>query len=155
MRKISLVLALLLAAPLLAADWKKFDSGRFSILMPETPKPATNSQWVAADPQGRAYNATSGFLTDAPADPRNYFDQTVQTALEGTHGHLLYKKYLKMQGLPACEFKLTDGVHVVGGRLVLDKAWVYILEFATDTKTFDASLMKRFFESFHINEPGK
>ncbi len=132
-----------------------FDSGRFAILMPQPPRPAANSQWVSMDPQGRAYNASSGYLTDPPKKAQDYFDQTVETAVEGTHGRLLYKKYLKVQGLPACEFKLTDGKHVVGGRLILDKTWVYILEFATDNKSFDTSLMKKFFDSFHINEPGK
>lgn len=136
-------------------EWKNFDSGRFSILMPQPPRPAANSQWVSLDPQGRAYNASSGYLATPPEKAKDYFDQTVETAIEGTHGHLLYKKYLKVQGLQACEFKLTGGNHVVAGRLILDKSWVYILEFATDSHNFDAGLMKKFFDSFHTNESEK
>jgi len=137
------------------SEWKRFDSGRFSILMPQTPKPAANSQWVASDAFGRAYNASAGYLTTPPGKAKEYFDHTVATAVEGTHGRLLYQRSLKVQGLPACEFKLTDGSHTLAGRLVLDKSWVYILEFATNTKDFDVTLMKKFFDSFHINELGK
>ena len=153
-----LVPALALYASCLAAgtDWTRYDSGRFSVLMPGTPKQvSTGSQWVSSDPEGRAYNASSGYLMQPPLSSRIYFDKTVATAQAGVQGRLLYQKFLKVQDRPACDFKITDGVHVVGGRLVLDGHWIFILEFASSVHNFDASPMDKFFGSFRIDETVK
>jgi hypothetical protein len=131
-------------------SWRQMKSRRFTVLMPGNSHLTSGTQWVSTDTKGRAYNASSGYLMEPPADPSEYFKETAETAAEGTQGRLVYKKFFTLQGQPACEFKVEGAKHIVVGRLILAGQWIYILEYATDIGTFDTGPMRKFFGSFQL-----
>jgi len=108
---------------------------------------------VAADPKGRAYSVNLTDLPDVPTDPSDYFRQTVEKLSQGLRYDVIYQRNFKNQGLPACEFKITNAKHVVVGRLFLRGEELYLLQVATDTESFEEKLSRKFLDSFRIHSP--
>jgi hypothetical protein len=134
--------------------WREFKTNFFSISFPAAPAQRGSAQWVAADSKGRAFSVNLTDLSDAPANPEDYFRQTVDQLSRGLHYDVIYQKNFKGQDLPACEFKITNAQHVVVGRLFLRKDRLYMLQVATDTDRFEEKLLRKFFDSFKIHQPG-
>jgi hypothetical protein len=131
-------------------SWQEFTSGWFKVLMPGAPKSSTNGSWVAVDPQGRAYNVSAGRLSDPPADPEAYFEETAEKLAQGIQGQLSAEKHFQFHGAPAYEFRIDNAKHIVMDWMVYDHQELFVLQYAADTKTFDPKPMRKFFESFRI-----
>ncbi len=152
LKKTSAFLAVLVFWPVcLFADWQQFNSGLFSVLLPGSPrKTGGHLVWVAIDSQKRAYNVTCKILEDFPISPKDYFVQMQEDLAAGLQGRLEYHKFIKFQGWAACEYKISTPKHVVVGRLVLTKPYLYSLEVASGSQDYDASSAGRFFDSLKL-----
>jgi hypothetical protein len=148
-----LLLPMMLLCPaLLFADWQAFNPGLFTVLLPGSPRKINGIlEWVATDPQKRAYNVTCKNLDDFPPDAREYFSQSLNDVVEGLHGRLEAYRFMVFEGNETCEFRITTPRHVVIGRMVLAKPYLYSLEVATGPKDFDADSAVKFFNSFKVS----
>jgi hypothetical protein len=150
--KITLLVILVLFPSFLLADWQSFNPGPFSVILPGPPrKVGGNLVWVATDHQKRAYNVTCKRLEDFQISPKDYFSQTIEDVAEGLHGQLDYQKLLKFQGNEACEFKITTPKHVVVGRLILTKPYLYSLEVSAGSNDYDSGMAGKFFDSLKLS----
>lgn len=146
------MLLILFCPALLLADWHAFNPGLFTVLLPGSPKKISGIlEWVATDPQKRAYNVTCKKLENFPLDAGEYFLQTLNELVEGLHGRLDFNRFMNIGGNEACEFKITTPQHVALGRMVLAKPYLCSLEVASGLKDFDADSAEKFFNSFKIS----
>jgi hypothetical protein len=131
----------------------------FSVSTPvKLQKREGQDEWRATDGAGRLYSVGLGYYTlpSRITNPQTFMTMMVNRLAANTKSRVAYNFFFKYQYAPACEFKLVDlqGHQVAAGRYFLVHQWFYFLDYTTSDKTFDVKVMKRFFESFKMVNPG-
>lgn len=148
-------------------EWQTFTSeeGRFSILMPGTPKEATQSSetangtftihaFTASDPnKGPEY--TASYLEYPTSVEGSDFSQMLAGALKGMVGNntLVDQKTGTVQGVPSIEGEYeTGGTNYTFYKAVIYKDRLYQLFVATSTAAKDEyrDEARKFFDSFQL-----
>jgi len=148
-------------------EWQTFTSeeGRFSILMPSTPKEATQSSetvngtftvhaFTASDPN-RGPEYTASYLKYPTSVEGSDFSQMLAAALRGVVGSntLVDQKTGTVQGVPSIEGEYeTGGTNYTFYKAVIHNDHLYQLFVATSTAAKDEyrDEAQKFFDSFQL-----